>query len=118
MEPTAGTAQAAREKGIETIERFFGRDFAAEFVRERECVDLIVANNVLAHVPDLNDFVAGLALALAPEGTITVEFPHLMELVAQRQFDTIYHEHFSYFSLHTVAAFLLPTACAYGMSNV
>jgi SAM-dependent methyltransferase len=104
IEPTSGTAHVAREKCIETIERFFGRSFASEFVRERRPVDLIVANNVLAHVPDLNDFVAGLALALAPEGTITVEFPHLMELVAQCQFDTVYHEHFSYFSLHTVRA--------------
>jgi SAM-dependent methyltransferase len=102
IEPTNGTAKVARQKGIETLERFFGRDFAAEFVRERRAADLIVANNVLAHVPDINDFVAGLAAALTPEGTITVEFPHLMELVAKRQFDTIYHEHFSYFSFHTV----------------
>ena len=104
IEPTHGTAQAAQQRGIETIENFFGRDFAAEFVQERSAVDLIIANNVLAHVPDLNDFVAGMALALANNGTITVEFPHLMELVAGRQFDTIYHEHFSYFSLHTVRA--------------
>lgn len=102
IEPTHGTAQAAQQKGIETIERFFCRDFAKEFVHERRAVDLIVANNVLAHVPDLNDFVAGLALALANEGTITAEFPHLMELVSKRQFDTVYHEHFSYFSLHTL----------------
>lgn len=102
IEPTAGTAAVARQKGIETLERFFGRDFAMEFVHERRAADLIVANNVLAHVPAINDFVAGLAIALAPEGTITVEFPHLMELVAKRQFDTIYHEHFSYFSFHTV----------------
>jgi trans-aconitate methyltransferase len=102
IEPTSGTANAARQKGIETLEHFFGRDFAEGFVRERRTADLIVANNVLAHVPDINDFVAGMAVALAREGTITVEFPHLMELVAQRQFDTVYHEHFSYFSLHTV----------------
>jgi trans-aconitate methyltransferase len=102
IEPTNGTANAARKKGIETLERFFGIDFAGEFVRERGTADLIVANNVLAHVPDLNNFVAGLAAALAPEGTITVEFPHLMELVAHKQFDTVYHEHFSYFSLNTV----------------
>lgn len=101
IEPTTGTANVARQKGIETLERFFGRDFAAEFVRERRTADLIVANNVLAHVPDINDFVAGLALALAAEGSITVEFPHLMELVAKHQFDTVYHEHFSYFSFHT-----------------
>ncbi|MEO9080283.1 MAG: class I SAM-dependent methyltransferase [Rhodanobacter sp.] len=102
IEPTCGTAAAARQKGIETLEHFFGGEFAAEFVQERGAADLIVANNVLAHVPDINDFVAGLAVALAPEGTITLEFPHLMELVAKRQFDTIYHEHFSYFSFHTV----------------
>lgn len=102
IEPTSGTANAARQKGIETLECFFGQAFAKEFVRERGTADLIVANNVLAHVPDINDFVDGLAAALAPEGTITIEFPHLMELVAKRQFDTIYHEHFSYLSLHTV----------------
>jgi trans-aconitate methyltransferase len=103
IEPTSGTAHAARQKGVETLERFFDRDFADEFVRERGAADLIVANNVLAHVPNLNDFVAGMAAALAREGTITVEFPHLMELVSHRQFDTVYHEHFSYFSLHTVS---------------
>lgn len=102
VEPTHGTAEAARARGIETIETFFGRDFAAGFVAQRRGADLIVANNVLAHVPDLNDFVAGLAAALAPGGTVTLEFPHLVQLVAQRQFDTVYHEHFSYFSLYTV----------------
>lgn len=102
IEPTTGTAAVARQKGIETLESFFGQAFAEEFVGERGEADLIVANNVLAHVPDVNDFVAGLSAALAAEGTITVEFPHLMELVAKRQFDTVYHEHFSYFSFHTV----------------
>lgn len=102
IEPTAGTARVAREKGIETLEHFFGRELAGEFVHERRPADLIIANNVLAHVPDLNDFVAGLATALAEHGTISVEIPHLMELVSKRQFDTVYHEHFSYFSLHTV----------------
>lgn len=102
IEPTSGTADAARQKGIETLECFFGREFAEEFVRERRTADLIVANNVLAHVPDINNFVAGMAAAVASEGVISVEFPHLMELVAQRQFDTVYHEHFSYLSLHTV----------------
>ncbi|MEP6907272.1 MAG: class I SAM-dependent methyltransferase [Pseudoxanthomonas sp.] len=101
IEPTSGTANAARQKGIETIECFFGREFARTFVRDRGHADLIVANNVLAHVPDLNDFVAGMACALATDGNITVEFPHLMELVAKRQFDTVYHEHFSYFSFDT-----------------
>ncbi|SFS05871.1 Putative zinc binding domain-containing protein [Dyella sp. OK004] len=102
IEPTASTAQAARERGIETISEFFGQRFAQDFVASRRKADLIVANNVLAHVPDLNDFVSGLATALAPQGTVTIEFPHLQQLVAQRQFDTVYHEHFSYFSLHTV----------------
>ena len=106
IEPTTGTANVARQKGIETLERFFGRDFATEFVRERRTADLIVANNVLAHVPDINDFVAGLVLALAAEGSITVEFPHLMELVAKHQFDTVYHEHFSYLSLYSVQRIL------------
>ncbi|MGH8146227.1 MAG: methyltransferase domain-containing protein [Rhodanobacteraceae bacterium] len=101
IEPTAGTAAAARERGIETIEHFFGERLARDFVAERGHVDLIAGNNVLAHVPDINDFAAGLAAVLAPEGVITVEFPHLLQLVEQNQFDTIYHEHFSYFSLHT-----------------
>lgn len=102
IEPTSSTATAARERGIETIERFFGQEFAQDFAKTRRTANLIVANNVLAHVPDLNDFVIGLRAALAPEGVITVEFPHLMQLVARRQFDTVYHEHFSYFSFHTV----------------
>ena len=102
IEPTAGTARVAQAKGIETIERFFGLQFAREFVAARGHADLIVGNNVLAHVPDLNDFVAGLATLLGPEGVVTVEFPHLLELVGNRQFDTVYHEHFSYLSFHTV----------------
>lgn len=101
IEPTAGTAAAARERGIETIEQFFGEGFARKFAATRRTADLVVANNVLAHVPDLNDFVAGLAAVLAPDGVATVEFPHLLQLVTQHQFDTIYHEHFSYFSFHT-----------------
>lgn len=106
IEPTAGTAAAARERGIETIERFFGLALAREFAASRRKADLVVANNVLAHVPDLNDFVAGLAAVLAPGGTVTIEFPHLLQLVAQHQFDTVYHEHFSYFSFHTVQRIL------------
>ena len=101
IEPTAGTAAAARARGIETLEHFFGERFAREFAATRRPTDLVIGNNVLAHVPDLNDFVAGLAVVLAPEGVVTVEFPHLMQLVAQHQFDTVYHEHFSYFSFHT-----------------
>ncbi|HEV2110968.1 MAG TPA: class I SAM-dependent methyltransferase [Gammaproteobacteria bacterium] len=102
IEPTAGTAKVAQDKGIETLCEFFGRGFAEKFVRSRRPADLIVANNVLAHVPDINDFVAGFSAALAPEGVLTVEFPHLLELVRHRQFDTVYHEHFSYLSLQTV----------------
>ena len=101
IEPTAGTAMAARAHDIETLEHFFGERFARDFAATRRKADLVIANNVLAHVPDLNDFVAGLGAVLAPEGVITVEFPHLMQLVAQCQFDTVYHEHFSYFSFHT-----------------
>jgi SAM-dependent methyltransferase len=106
IEPTAGTARAARERGVETIERFFGLEFARELVAARGRADLLVANNVLAHVPDINDFVGGIALALAPGGTASIEFPHLLELVANNQFDTVYHEHFSYFSLGTARAIL------------
>lgn len=101
IEPTASTAAAARKRGIESVEQFFGTAFALEFVQERREANLIIANNVLAHVPDINDFVAGLKVALAPDGVVTMEFPHLMQLVEQRQFDTVYHEHFSYFSFHT-----------------
>lgn len=102
IEPTAGTAAVARERGIESLERFFGLGFATEFVAHRGHADLVIGNNVLAHVPDINDFVGGLAAILAPQGVVTVEFPHLLQLVAQGQFDTVYHEHFSYFSFHTV----------------
>ena len=101
VEPTASTAAAARERGIESVERFFGEGFAQDFITQRRAADLVIGNNVLAHVPDINDFVAGLATMLVPEGVVTLEFPHLLQLIAQRQFDTVYHEHFSYFSFHT-----------------
>jgi hypothetical protein len=104
IEPTASTADVARARGIDTIGDFFGRKFAESFIVTRRQASLIVANNVLAHVPDINDFVAGMAIALSLQGAITVEFPHLLELVTHRQFDTVYHEHFSYLSLHTVQA--------------
>jgi SAM-dependent methyltransferase len=106
IEPTASTAAAARDRGIETIEAFFGEDFARQFARERRRADLVVGNNVLAHVPDIDDFVAGLREVLAPNGLLSVEFPHLMRLVESAQFDTVYHEHFSYLSLHTVSKIL------------
>jgi len=101
VEPTGSTAQACRDKGIEVIEAFFGEQLGAQIARDRRQADLIVANNVFAHVPDINDFVEGLKLVLAPNGTITLEFPHFLQLIQRRQFDTIYHEHFSYLSLHT-----------------
>lgn len=102
VEPAANVAAAAIAKGVATRIDFFGRRLAAQMVAEGSRADLIVANNVLAHVPDLNDFVAGMAILLAPEGVATIEFPHLERLMAENQFDTIYHEHFSYFSLITV----------------
>jgi SAM-dependent methyltransferase len=97
VEPTANTAEVARSKGIATIVDFFGRALAAE--RLDGAADLIVGNNVFAHVPDINDFTAGLKAALKPAGVVSLEFPHLMRLIEQNQFDTIYHEHFSYLSL-------------------
>jgi SAM-dependent methyltransferase len=100
IEPTANTAAAAIAKGIPTDVRFFGSETAADLHAEHTA-DLLIANNVLAHVPDLNDFIAGLATLLAPEGVLTIEFPHLLRLLEEGQFDTIYHEHFSYFSLLT-----------------
>jgi len=98
IEPAANVAKVAVEKGVPTLVKFFGRDTARELVEEGTQADLLLGNNVLAQVPDINDFVAGLKIALAPRGVITIEFPHLMQLVANNQFDTIYHEHFSYFS--------------------
>lgn len=103
IEPTASTAAAAREKGIESLEEFFGEDLGRRLARERGPADLSAANNVLAHVPDINDFAAGFRELLAPEGVATFEFPHLMRLVDGVQFDTIYHEHYSYLSLQVVA---------------
>ena len=102
IEPTASTARASRAKGIETIEEFFGTQFAKSFRKDRGKADLILGNNVLAHVPDINDFVKGVAELLSHEGVVTFEFPHLMELVDGLQFDTIYHEHYSYLSFTTV----------------
>ncbi len=102
IEPTASTASAARLKGIETLEEFFGVGLAQTLVDHGKQADLIVANNVLAHVPDINDFVKGFVLLLKPKGVATFEFPHLMHLIEQKQFDTIYHEHFSYLSFSTV----------------
>ena len=102
IEPAANVARVAVEKGIPTRVRFFGEEAARELVSEQMQADLIIGNNVLAHVPDLNDFVGGLKILLKPSGTITMEFPHLLQLIAKNEFDTIYHEHFSYLSFMTV----------------
>jgi SAM-dependent methyltransferase len=101
VEPAANVAQEAIVRGIPTIVRFFGTGLAEE-LRDESSADLLIGNNVLAHMPDVNDFVAGLKTLLKPTGVATVEFPHLMRLVEENQFDTIYHEHFSYFSFLTV----------------
>ncbi|WP_300464817.1 class I SAM-dependent methyltransferase [Desulfobacula sp.] len=102
IEPSKNTAQAARAKGIESITEFFGVELARTLVQKGVKPDLLLGNNVLAHVPDLGDFVAGMKLVLAEQGVITMEFPHLLQLVENNQFDTIYHEHYSYLSFHTV----------------
>jgi len=102
IEPAANVSKVAIESGIPTITKFFGVATAKELIENKKNGDLLIANNVLAHVPDLNDFVEGMKILLSPKGIITVEFPHLMHLINQNQFDTIYHEHFSYFSFMTV----------------
>jgi hypothetical protein len=102
IEPAVNVAIAAQEKGIPTLTRFFGQSLAEELASQGKQADLIIGNNVLAHVPALNDFVSGLPLLLKAEGVITLEFPHLMRMMEGNQFDTIYHEHFSYYSLTTV----------------
>lgn len=102
IEPTASTAAAARAKGIEIVERFFGVELARELAAQGRQADLMAANNVLAHVPDINDFVAGFAVLLKPAGVATFEFPHLLRMVRECQFDTAYHEHYSYLSLGSV----------------
>lgn len=102
IEPAANVAEVALAAGIPSLMRFFGMELARELASAGRQADLLVGNNVLAHVPNLNDFVAGLRLALKPDGVITIEFPHLQHLMEERQFDTIYHEHFSYFSFTTV----------------
>src|SRR6186997_2826789 len=98
IEPAKNVARVAVEKGVPTLTEFFGRELASRLCAEGKQADLIAGNNVLAQVPDINDFVAGLKILLKPEGVITIEFPHLKNLIEQNQFDTMYHEHFSYFS--------------------
>jgi SAM-dependent methyltransferase len=106
IEPTGSTAQAARAKGLTVVERFLGSDSAVDISEEFGQADVVAANNVLAHVPDINGFVDGVRLLLRDTGVVTFEFPHLVNLVAENQFDTIYHEHFSYLSLTSVAKIL------------
>ncbi|HVN94234.1 MAG TPA: class I SAM-dependent methyltransferase [Terracidiphilus sp.] len=103
IEPAANVAKAAIEKGISTLVRFFGSEVARELVNEGRSADLVVGNNVLAQVPDLNDFVEGLRNLLKTDAVLTLEFPHLLRMIERNEFDTIYHEHFSYFSLFTTS---------------
>jgi SAM-dependent methyltransferase len=98
VEPAANVAAVAEKNGVPTVVKFFGRDTAKELVAQFGQVDLLMGNNVLAQIPDLNGFVAGMKTVLKPTGVFTIEFPHLMRLMSENQFDTIYHEHFSYFS--------------------
>jgi SAM-dependent methyltransferase len=104
VEPAANVAKAAVERGVPTVVQFFGRQTAEDLASNNGKADLIVGNNVLAHVPDINDFVGGLKALLKPDGAVTMEFPHLWRLIEENQFDTIYHEHFSYLSFSTVQA--------------
>ena len=101
IEPARNVAKVAIERGVPTVVRFFGVETAKKLVAEGRAADLVLGNNVLAQVPDLNDFVAGLKILMKPDGALTIEFPHLLQLIRQNQFDTIYHEHFSYFSFLT-----------------
>lgn len=114
IDPAANVAAAARQQGVPTLVEFFGARVAEQVATENGRANLIVANNVLAHVPDINDFVAGVAKLLAPQGVASFEFPHLLELIRWRQFDTIYHEHFSYLSLVAVDRLL----AAHGLQAV
>jgi len=106
IEPAANVGKAAVEKGVPSLTRFFGTQLALELAGNGKTADLIVGNNVLAQVPDINDFVEGLKLLLKPQGVLTLEFPHLLQLIKRNEFDTIYHEHFSYFSLSTAIRIL------------
>lgn len=106
IEPTASTAAAAEKLGIPVLRQFFGKGLGEQLAEEGRQADLIIGNNVFAHVPDINDFCAGMRAALKPDGTVTLEFPHLLRLIELVQFDTVYHEHFSYLSLHATQRIL------------
>lgn len=110
VEPATNIAKVAIAKGIPTLNEFFGQTCAQKLLQQGQQADLIAANNVLAHVPDLNDFVAGIKILLKPQGVATGEIQHLMQLMAANQFDTIYHEHFCYHTFTTLEKFLQPTA--------
>lgn len=102
IEPAENVARVAEKKGIPTLTKFFNSQMATDLAKSGKQADLIIGNNILAHVPQLNDFISALKIMLKPKGLVTLEFPHLLQLVLQNQFDTIYHEHFSYFSLNTI----------------
>jgi 2-polyprenyl-3-methyl-5-hydroxy-6-metoxy-1,4-benzoquinol methylase len=102
IEPAEATAKAAKAKNIDTLIEFFGTALATRLKDGGKQADLVLGNNVIAHVPNINDFVTGLKIILKPRGFITMEFPHILQLIENNQFDTIYHEHFSYFSFLTV----------------
>src|SRR5215467_6760030 len=106
IEPAANVAKVAGKKGVPTLVRFFGTPLAHELAAAGRCADLVLGNNVLAQVPDVNDFVEGLQVLLKPQGVLTLEFPHLLQLMERNEFDTIYHEHFSYFSMITTVRIL------------
>ena len=102
IEPASNVAKSAIKKGIPTLEKFFNTDTAKELKEKNQQADVLLGNNVLAHVPDVNNFVKGMKILLKPNGIITMEFPHILQLINQNQFDTIYHEHFSYFSFFII----------------
>ncbi len=102
IEPTSSTANISKEKGIPTLQKFFNTELALELKKNKKYADLVIGNNVLAHVPNINDFINAISIILKKEGVVTLEFPHLMRLVESNQFDTVYHEHFSYLSLTLV----------------
>lgn len=104
IDPSANVAKAAEQIGVPTVIDFFGVSLAQKLAEEGKTADLVIANNVLAHVPDINDFVGGIALILKSNGSVTAEFPHIVNLIEKNQFDTIYHEHYSYYSLHSIVA--------------
>ncbi len=106
IEPAENIARIAKEKEINTINEFFGKELAEKLIKKHKKADLIICNNVIAHVPKINDFVSGLKILMSENGIITIEFPHLMELVDHNQWDTIYHEHFSYFSFFVMQKIL------------